>query len=831
MKYLIALLFTVGATASLWGQQDQFNWRLGAYGGLMVYYGDLTDEYRLLQPTRKTIQPLDNIDFETYGLSLEGRLSNAFSLGFLYSHGNFLANDRAINWDNELQLEQPFFGRSLNAKTEIDNYTLYLTFHFDNDRILSRDAFFAPYLKAGVGLTDFVVRGDLYHGPRQDQRYYYWPDGTIRDLPPDNEQATIIEQDGRYETNLTALNTEGEDYETAVFTPVAGLGLKFRVLDRLNLNLEYLWHFTQTDYLDDVSGQFPESVEDPQRAYAANPADWPGPERGSREGNDLYHFASVSLHYNFGRRREAFFAPAIRTGELPLPGEAAYRGAVDSAAPADTVASAPIDTTRTLEPVAIPDTAATGSREQRPAADTLTPQPERLDTTILTTMPVPAEGDTVGRTDTLLREAEPAREAPNIDTTTTDTASMIITAPDTTAGDTVITDSVGLDPAPIDTSPAPADTLRSGLPETPLPPTAAPDTSRLPAGAPTGQDVAALYRRLNMRDSLLSEQYLATNRQLNQLQETVDQLRLQLQRTDARPEVRDTVDYQQYQGEIDALRQSLNATIAQLQSDLTDEELSDEAYLDAVSRLQRQLNALPVTPQVSAYSPSDSLQRATNQRVEALSNQVDYLQSLLLEGYLQKEASPPTDTATREQLQLDPEILQLREQLRQQQLEREQARTKAERSREEALRQMMKQNQRATEQLNAKIDSLESRLTRAKQPAATAEPAPVATEQSSIYFNTGSAELTPMAKDIALGFARALFRNPKLGIRLNGYADPRGNAQQNIELARQRVQAVKNYLEQLDVSANRIFVGTIGIDFNAESLQKGRRVTLQTVGR
>ncbi|GIV32281.1 MAG: hypothetical protein KatS3mg030_583 [Saprospiraceae bacterium] len=316
IRYVTMATCLLIGLAPAFGQQSQFNWKIGAWGGVMSYHGDLVDKFRLIQPTPRTIEPLQHIDFDTWGLSAEKSLTNAWSIGLAYSKGRFTANDRAIDWDGKLRTDAPHFNRALNVETRLNNYNLFLTYYFDNGNLLGRKASLSPFFKIGAGYTHFETFGDLY---TDSGRYYYWPDGTIRNQPLGSPQAEIIAQDGVFETALQPLETEGTSYRTTVLTPMTGVGLKLRLFDRMSLQLEYAFYFTQTDYLDDVSGKYPSNFDSPEQAYASNPSGIDAQFRGNPNGNkDFYNFASMSLHYHLGRKARAFHAPEIMTGVLPL---------------------------------------------------------------------------------------------------------------------------------------------------------------------------------------------------------------------------------------------------------------------------------------------------------------------------------------------------------------------------------------------------------------------------------------------------------------------------------------------------------------------------------
>jgi outer membrane protein OmpA-like peptidoglycan-associated protein len=309
----ISLLFCLFLLSpSLAAQQDYYGWRAGLHGGVMHYYGDLSDSWF---DTNSRLNDLSgNLDYFSYGVSVEKQLSGALGLRALWSAGEFIANDRQMNRKGELQTDASNFRRSLNVRTEISDVSLLLTYYFDNDKLLGKRAKIAPFLSAGIGWTDFKTFGDLYLA--DGQRYFYWSDNTIRTVAESSGQGgRIIEQDGIFETALAPLHTEGVNYSSELVHLTAGLGLKFRLNNRFNLNLETLLHYTNSDYLDDVSGRFPQGYDSEQQAYASNPAGIDQPSRGNPDqNNDLFAFTSLSIHYNFGRKPQAFKAPVIRTG-------------------------------------------------------------------------------------------------------------------------------------------------------------------------------------------------------------------------------------------------------------------------------------------------------------------------------------------------------------------------------------------------------------------------------------------------------------------------------------------------------------------------------------
>lgn len=302
------------AVFSVSAQQQNAKWSVGVYSGITNYRGDLSRNF--YDPNDAILNVFDNTDFLSYGISVGKSLGDSWSLRLMASRGEFRANDRGVDWNNELVTNSDNFSRSLNVRTELNDLSLLGVWSMANDKILPEQVFLAPYFVVGGGFSSFQNFADLY--TESGDRYYYWNDQTIRDAVQDETNTgNIIEQDGIFETDLEPLRTEGVDYRNRFLHLTVGAGLKFRLCRRMSLNIESLFRFTNTDYLDDVRGNFLTSFDSPEQAYAANPALRESLNRGNTDDkNDRLHLTTVSLHYNFGRMSKPFVAPAILIGDL-----------------------------------------------------------------------------------------------------------------------------------------------------------------------------------------------------------------------------------------------------------------------------------------------------------------------------------------------------------------------------------------------------------------------------------------------------------------------------------------------------------------------------------
>jgi len=292
-------------------QQHNYAWKIGIHTGIANYYGDLSHQF--WDAHHKLTNPFQNLDFIGYGLSVEHHFTRTVGLRLLGLKSQIVANDRTYD-------DSKFYNRSLNVQTDLIDATVLAIIYLDNGRLLGKRAVVSPYFLIGGGLTYFDTKGDLLAA--DGGQYHYWSDKTIRNLAendPNAATATVIEQDQSYETSLRALQTEGVEYAPLTWNVALGLGIKFRLSARFHLHLEGLVRYTGTDYLDDVSANYPNNYQDAFQAYASNPSQQTVVERGeSPEMNDFYGFVGLSLHYSFVQKTYPIRPSMIYTTEAPL---------------------------------------------------------------------------------------------------------------------------------------------------------------------------------------------------------------------------------------------------------------------------------------------------------------------------------------------------------------------------------------------------------------------------------------------------------------------------------------------------------------------------------
>ena len=261
MKFKIAFLFSLALLLFSEKTVAQRGWEAGAWLGTSNYFGDLNTDWR----------------FNRVGLAAGafGRYNFndrvCWKLGLNY--GNISADDK----DSKNVFEQR---RNLNFKSVLFDASATFEFNFLPYIHGHRDYWYTPYMFAG-----FTA--------------FYWNPKT--------------KYNGKWE-NLRDLGTEGQfrgdEYNPTTGAFSYGLGLKMDITYRLSFNVDVAVRKVWTDYLDDVSGTYPNqndlrSLHGDLAVALSDRSEEPkigqsGRQRGNGKKNDMYAVAGVSLVYYFG---------------------------------------------------------------------------------------------------------------------------------------------------------------------------------------------------------------------------------------------------------------------------------------------------------------------------------------------------------------------------------------------------------------------------------------------------------------------------------------------------------------------------------------------------
>lgn len=142
--------------------------------------------------------------------------------------------------------------------------------------------------------------------------------------------------------------------------------------------------------------------------------------------------------------------------------------------------------------------------------------------------------------------------------------------------------------------------------------------------------------------------------------------------------------------------------------------------------------------------------------------------------------------------------------------------------------------------LTARLDQLSYSVEvaqAAKQESAQGDSAKVLDGlQGDVLFKTGSAEITPEMTMSIRSLAEAVAKSPLLKVRLDGYADPRGSAAENLKLSEARADTVRDMFIAAGVHEDALEINAYGktrsvaADPDGYALERRVRLTLQTEG-
>ncbi|WP_436517040.1 DUF6089 family protein [Ekhidna sp. To15] len=236
----------------------QFNDRYFAVSigtGASTYFGELN--------SKNTISD----DFSQFNIGIEARLLNR--VGARIDAGIFSLSGADRNAaDSSFQRQRNLSFNSRNLHFQL--HTIYYLKPYQGDYY--KRWFFDPFIFTGVGYMKYNPTADL----------------------------------GGETYSLREAQTEGAEYRKWVTTIPVGIGAKFKANEFLNINLEVSYHFTFTDYLDDVSSTYAaeftnatsELLSDrKEEVGVVNPEFYdliqPGAVRGNPDTNDSFLQISI----------------------------------------------------------------------------------------------------------------------------------------------------------------------------------------------------------------------------------------------------------------------------------------------------------------------------------------------------------------------------------------------------------------------------------------------------------------------------------------------------------------------------------------------------------
>jgi hypothetical protein len=234
------------------------SWELGVNGGSAAYQGDLN-----------TYQPFKFTDLAIGGY-VKRNFNGYFSARLNYANAKIRANDQESS-------NQQFYNRNLSFFSPLDEVSLLGEFNFFNYVPEIGRNRFTPYIFIGAGVVS-----------SNPQTYY---------------------QGELYQLNLYQTEGQEEPYKRSALVVPLGTGVKYNIAGKWSLGAELGMRIVHTDYLDDVSNNYPDKSllpNDISRALSDRSGEVngiylgaAGSQRGDFRKNDGYIFLGITLSYTF----------------------------------------------------------------------------------------------------------------------------------------------------------------------------------------------------------------------------------------------------------------------------------------------------------------------------------------------------------------------------------------------------------------------------------------------------------------------------------------------------------------------------------------------------
>lgn len=255
--------------------QSDLSVSIGA--GPIYYNGDLSDS--------RIIPPLQIFNIH-YGLDATAMLTDRVELSAGFLRGK-LEGDDAISNDRLKRL------RNLSFSTSITEFSLKTRLEF------FKTVDFRPVntgLILGIGFINFKPEAEL--------------NGEDVELQPLGTEGQFINSP-----------TYPQPYSLNSTVIMVGIGARITLNDRMALLLDLTPRITFTDYLDDVSGVYPDSaaLSNAPNGAAAVQLSYQGSgvfpkrgrDRGNPDNNDVYIAGGISFRYYFGQPYNSGSKPGI----------------------------------------------------------------------------------------------------------------------------------------------------------------------------------------------------------------------------------------------------------------------------------------------------------------------------------------------------------------------------------------------------------------------------------------------------------------------------------------------------------------------------------------
>jgi hypothetical protein len=207
-------------------QQIEKYWSVGVQLNAFNYFGDLN-------PLKQYVSTKLEFTRPNFTIHVNKKLTQNISVRLGLGYGRIMGDDfRAGNLDNLERAGR--YGRNLHFRNDIYELSLVGTYElFKSKGRFYRRAYFTPYFMAGIGV--------FHHNPKAK---------------------TPVDLGGDW-VALQPLRTEGQGkpgyakpYSLWQMSIPVGIGVRYRLNDKIDISAEIGFRFTTTDHLDDVGGRY-----------------------------------------------------------------------------------------------------------------------------------------------------------------------------------------------------------------------------------------------------------------------------------------------------------------------------------------------------------------------------------------------------------------------------------------------------------------------------------------------------------------------------------------------------------------------------------------------
>lgn len=209
---------------------DIFKPKVSLGVGMLSFHGDLYAKHYQAPWTARV----------GYDLNISQRLLKPLQLNFNILFGKLGANE----WIE---------GRQENFQSEIRSGGLSLMYDFGN--FIPDKCRIRPWVSVGINSFEFLSKTDLFD--RFGNKYYYWSDGSIKNIDeaaPTASLAVNLNRDYVYESDIRELNKDGfGQYQERAWAFPVGAGALMKITDRFDLKIGVQYYFTTTDYVDGIT--------------------------------------------------------------------------------------------------------------------------------------------------------------------------------------------------------------------------------------------------------------------------------------------------------------------------------------------------------------------------------------------------------------------------------------------------------------------------------------------------------------------------------------------------------------------------------------------------